>query len=210
MIKAMLLAAGKGTRLAPYTDDCPKPLLPVFGKPLIEYHLERLATAGIEQVVINVGYLGEKIRQAVGCGERFGLKIDYSIEPGEPLGVLAGVQHALPLLGEGAFLLFSSDVWFEGAIPQELLVARDESHFMLVNTAGFDAFDIDDTGHLYTKKIGHDFAGMASLQPAHLACAENDFGQWMRALSSEGKACGSLFNGRWHNVGTPEEWKKLR
>jgi len=82
---AMILAAGRGERMRPLTDRLPKPLLPVRGKPLIEYHLERLAQAGVERIVINLAWLGNMIREALGNGSRFGVRIDYSDEAPQAL-----------------------------------------------------------------------------------------------------------------------------
>lgn len=98
-MKAMILAAGLGTRMRPLTDHCPKPLLPVAGKPLIVHHLERLAAAGIEEVVINVSYRAEQILQALGDGAAFGVSIAWSREA-EPLETGGGLRQALPLLGQ--------------------------------------------------------------------------------------------------------------
>ena len=84
-MKAMILAAGYGKRLRPLTDHTPKPLVPVGGKPLIVHHLEKIAQAGITEVVINLGHLGSKIPQALGNGSAWGLSIEYSDEGAEPL-----------------------------------------------------------------------------------------------------------------------------
>ena len=109
-MKAMILAAGRGQRLRPLTDHTPKPLLKVGGKALIEYHLEKLAAVGIEDVIINIAYLGRQICRALGNGSHWGLNIHYSVEP-EPLETAGAVFHALPLLGDEPFLLINSDVW---------------------------------------------------------------------------------------------------
>src|SRR5690625_5181272 len=103
-VKAMILAAGLGKRMRPLTDHTPKPLLCVRGKPLLQYHLEALAEAGVSDVIINLAYLGEQIRDFVGSGQRFGLRVTYSPEP-EPLETGGAIAHALPLLGEAPFLL---------------------------------------------------------------------------------------------------------
>ncbi|MCD6047659.1 MAG: mannose-phosphate guanyltransferase [Gammaproteobacteria bacterium] len=107
---AMFLAAGRGERLRPLTDDCPKPLLPIHGKPFIVHHLEKCAALGVENVIINVSYLAKKIVDTLGNGQQFGLTIEYSYEE-TPLGPGGGIRQALPLLGEQPFLLISSDIW---------------------------------------------------------------------------------------------------
>ncbi|MEJ2670506.1 MAG: sugar phosphate nucleotidyltransferase [Gammaproteobacteria bacterium] len=109
-MKAMILAAGLGTRLRPLTQTVPKPLIPVKGKPLIVYHLERCRAAGITEVVINVSYLGHQIEAYLADGSAWGLTIRYSREP-EPLDVAGGIRHALPLLGKEPFWCLSADVY---------------------------------------------------------------------------------------------------
>ena len=121
---AMILAAGRGERMRPLTDRLPKPLLPVRGKPLIEYHLERLAQAGIERIVINLAWLGNMIREALGNGSRFGVRIDYSDEAPQALETGGGVFRALPLLGEGAFLVVNGDVFSDYPFSRAVLAAR--------------------------------------------------------------------------------------
>src|SRR6185503_14533154 len=110
---AMILAAGRGERMRPLTDTRPKPLLEVGGKPLIQYHLEALARAGIRDVVINLAWQGEQIRSALGSGARFGVSIRYSEEPEGALETGGGILAALPMLGSGAFLVISGDIWSE-------------------------------------------------------------------------------------------------
>jgi MurNAc alpha-1-phosphate uridylyltransferase len=107
----MLLAAGRGERLRPLTDQTPKPLLEVRGKPLIDWHLEALARAGVREVVINLSWLGARIRAAVGAGARFGLQIHYSEEPAAPLETGGGIVQARRLLGASRFLLVNADTY---------------------------------------------------------------------------------------------------
>jgi MurNAc alpha-1-phosphate uridylyltransferase len=107
----MLLAAGRGERLRPITDTLPKPLVQVAGKPLIVYHLEALARANVREVVINLSWLGEQIRAALGDGSRYGVQIAYSEEGPVPLEAGGGIHRAMPLLGAGPFLVVNSDVW---------------------------------------------------------------------------------------------------
>jgi MurNAc alpha-1-phosphate uridylyltransferase len=109
-MRAMILAAGRGERMRPLTDHLPKPLIPVAGKPLIQWHLEKLARAGFSEVVINHAWLGGMIEQALGSGRQFGLSIRYSAEP-QALETAGGIATALPLLGEDPFLVINGDVW---------------------------------------------------------------------------------------------------
>jgi len=121
-MKAMILAAGRGERMRPLTDTLPKPLLTVMGKPLIVYHIEKLAAAGIEEIIINIAYLGEKIREALGDGSQWNVHIQYSQEP-EPLETAGALLHALPLLStskEEPFILVNGDVWTDFDFISEL------------------------------------------------------------------------------------------
>ena len=107
----MVLAAGRGERLRPLTDHTPKPLLLVRGKALVVWHLEALARAGVREVVINLSWLGESIRQALGGGEQFGVQIQYSEEPAGALEVGGGIFRALPLLGAAPFIVVNGDTY---------------------------------------------------------------------------------------------------
>src|SRR5258708_3655016 len=111
-MKAMLLAAGRGERLRPLTDRLPKALVEAGGKPLIAWHLERLAAAGCREAVVNVSHLGERIVERIGDGARFGLRVAYSREA-ERLETAGGIAQALHLLGTQPFLLVNADVYCE-------------------------------------------------------------------------------------------------
>src|SRR4051812_46298531 len=108
----MVLAAGRGERLRPLTDSLPKALVAAGGKPLIAYHLERLAACGVRDVVVNVSHLAERIIESLGDGRRYGLSILYSREP-EALETAGGIAQALDLLGPAPFLLVNADVYCE-------------------------------------------------------------------------------------------------
>lgn len=108
---AMILAAGRGERMRPLTDTTPKPLLRAGGRALIEYHLEALVRAGIDDIVINHAHLGDRIEAALGDGSRYGARIRYSAEPEGALETGGGIFQALPLLGAGPFLVVNGDVW---------------------------------------------------------------------------------------------------
>jgi len=121
-MKAMILAAGLGTRMRPLTDHTPKPLLCVGGKTLIEYHIDALARAGIRDLVINTAWLGEQIEAALGDGREHGVQIQWSRE-GQPLETAGGIRRALPLLGEAPFVVVNGDIWTDfdfAALPQTL------------------------------------------------------------------------------------------
>ncbi|MDX1698883.1 MAG: sugar phosphate nucleotidyltransferase, partial [Thiohalobacterales bacterium] len=120
-MKAMLLAAGRGERMRPLTDDTPKPLLRIGGQTLIEHHIHALARAGITELVINHAHLGEQIVRALGDGHAHGVSIRYSDENGAALETGGGIYNALPLLGDSPFVVVNADIWtdfpFEGLPP---------------------------------------------------------------------------------------------
>ncbi|OXC88245.1 mannose-1-phosphate guanylyltransferase [Achromobacter sp. KAs 3-5] len=109
-MRAMILAAGRGERMRPLTDRLPKPMLPVGGKPLIVWHLARLAAAGIRDIVINHAWLGHEIERALGDGAAYGVRISYSAEA-TALETAGGIAQALPLLGDDPFLVVNGDIW---------------------------------------------------------------------------------------------------
>ena len=131
-MRAMILAAGRGKRLRPHTDTLPKPLLPVRGKPLIEYHLEALAAAGFREIVINRGHLGERLPEALGDGARWGVTIRWSVEPPEALETGGGLHQALPLLGSGPFLAVNGDIWTDYPFARLRAVKCDYAHLVMI------------------------------------------------------------------------------
>jgi MurNAc alpha-1-phosphate uridylyltransferase len=212
----MILAAGRGERMRPLTDTLPKPLLEVGGKPLIQYHLEALGRAGIEDVVINLAWQGELIRGALGDGERFGLRICYSEEPQGALETGGGILAALPLLGPGPFLAISGDVWTDFPLQSlaRPLASGDVAHFVLVPNPEFHAqgdFGLDG-GRLLDAAPRYTYANIAVLcaeffagrGPGRFALAPLMF-EWIR----RGQVSGELYRGRWHNVGTPMHLTQL-
>ena len=127
-MKAMILAAGRGERMRPLTDTCPKPLLKVRGRPLIVWHILNLVRAGITEIVINHAHLGHMIEEALGDGSQFGAKIQYSPEA-EALETAGGVANALHLLGDQPFLVLSGDIYCPNFDFSEALdVLKDKDH----------------------------------------------------------------------------------
>lgn len=128
---AMILAAGRGERMRPLTDSTPKPLLKVGGKPLIVWHIERLAHADITDLIINHAHLGEQIESALGDGSQFGVNIQYSNE-GTALETAGGIAFALPLLGNSPFAVINGDIWcdYDFTHLPELATALNEKEDM--------------------------------------------------------------------------------
>ena len=130
-MKAFILAAGKGERLKPLTNDCPKPLILIKGKPLLEWNLIKLRSAGINEVVINLHYLGEEIIKYFGNGKSFDMKIVYS-EESELLGTGGALIHAKKYLDNSPFLLMSGDLWTNYPL-QRLISYKTKSKAHLIS-----------------------------------------------------------------------------
>lgn len=210
-MKAMVLAAGLGTRMRPLTDHTPKPLLPVAGKPLIVWHLERLAAAGFDEVVINHAWLGAQIEQRLGDGSEWGLTIRYSPEA-EPLETGGGIFQALPLLGEAPFAVINGDIWTDYPLAQLRRQQPKGAHLVLIDNPEHNPggdFVLADA-RLQEREEGAPaltFAGISVLNPALFAdCQRGAFP--LRPLLTgailRGAATGEHFTGCWLDVGTPE------
>jgi MurNAc alpha-1-phosphate uridylyltransferase len=214
-MKAMLLAAGRGERMRPLTDHCPKPLLPVAGKTLIGWHLERLAAAGIREVVINLSWLGEQIAAALGDGAAHGVSIAWSREPWPALETGGGIFNALPLLGSGPFLLVNGDVWTDVDFASLRLAPADLAQLVLVpnpqhNLKGDFWLDggrvVADGGERLT------YSGVAVMRPELFAGAEAGrfpLLPWLNRAREAGRLGGQKHPGRWLDVGTPERLAQL-
>jgi MurNAc alpha-1-phosphate uridylyltransferase len=214
----MLLAAGLGTRLRPLTARTPKPLLPLAGKPMLQYHIERLVAAGITELVINLSWLGEQIEARFGDGARLGARIRYSREPGAPLDTGGGVRRALPLLGNEPFLVVAGDIWCEypfarlAALPPQRLgtlvvVPNPPQHAQ-------GDFHLAPDGRLNREGRGTacTYAGIALLAPALLAGYEEEvfpLREPLRAAAARGLLEGTRWDGDWEDVGTPERYAAL-
>src|SRR5690625_1936947 len=131
-MKAMILAAGYGTRMGKLTQETPKPLLKVGGEPLIFYHLLALAKAGVQEVVINTGWLGEQLEDAIQEGKQFGVKVHYSREQ-TPLETAGGIRKALPFFGNSPFIVVNGDVWPDVDFSHLFLPENRLAHLVLVD-----------------------------------------------------------------------------
>jgi MurNAc alpha-1-phosphate uridylyltransferase len=211
----MLLAAGKGERLQPVTNVTPKPLVEVRGKPLIDYHLERLATASVATVVINLGWLGEQIMRYVGSGERYGLRVVYSPEGEHILETGGGVHRALPMLGEQPFVVINADIFTDMPLPDIALADEESGHLVLVPKPGFRPhgdFDLVDGKVRNSATPALTYAGFAVYRPEFFSgCEAGRFSivPLMREAADEGRLGGSVYRGDWQDVGTPERLAAL-
>lgn len=215
-MKAMILAAGRGERLRPLTDTVPKPLLQAGSKSLIEHHLFNLAKNGISDVVINIAWLGQQIKETLGTGEKYNLRISYSDEGDQALETAGGIIKALPLLGDDPFLVVNGDIWSDfdlGKLTTNKI--HNEAHLVLVenpehNDKGDFALKdgyLENTGEpmhtysgigIYTKQF---FDGQAT-EKAPLAPI-------LREKIRQHQVTGTLHEGLWTDVGTIDRLQTL-
>ena len=215
MTRAILLSAGRGERLRPLTDTLPKPLIPINHKPLIVYHLEKLSAIGIKDVVINISYLADQIRDTLGDGKKFDLNITYSYEP-EVLETGGGIVQALPLLGDEPFLVISADIYTD--FPYETLskhsLDNTLAHLILVPNPPFHPagdFSLDSTGRI-SNTPAYTYANLGVYHPDLFRdCSPGKYplGPLLRKAADLRLLSGDIYKGVWYNVGTLEELQKL-
>jgi MurNAc alpha-1-phosphate uridylyltransferase len=218
-MKAMLLAAGRGERMRPLTDTCPKPLLQAGGRPLVVWQLERLAAAGFTEVVMNLSWLGAQIEAALGDGARHGVRIEYSREPWPALETGGGIFNALPLLGKEPFLLVNGDVYTDVDYAQLRLTPGDLAHLVLVANPEHHPrgdFWLDEAGRIIaagsevTERLT--YSGVAIIHPELLSGAPGGrfaLLPWLERAREARRLGGQRHNGRWLDVGTPERLASL-
>lgn len=224
MMKAMILAAGKGERMRPLTNVHPKPMLTVNGKPLIQYTVERLQRAGFRELVVNVSWLGEQIEQFLGDGRRFGVVIDYSREV-EPLETGGGIYRALPLLtrhGELPFALVNADVWcdYDFARLHRSLAGSTLAHLILVNnpehhTRGDFVLQDADVLPRDAQRETLTYSGYSVLHPMLFAGCKPDQEKFplldvLMPAITRNQVRGEKHHGMWVDVGTPERLASLQ
>jgi MurNAc alpha-1-phosphate uridylyltransferase len=219
VMKAMILAAGRGERMRPLTDHTPKPLLSVAGQPLIVHHLTALRAAGIVEVVINTGHLGEQLPAALGDGRRWGIGIAWSPEPPEALETGGGIFQALPLLGAEPFIVINGDVWTNYPLTrwtEPPLTPGGLAHLMLVDNpphhAGGD-FTLRDDGQVAEQGASRwTFSGLSVLRPElFTGCQPGRFplGPLLRQAMAVGQVSGEHYRGSWRDIGTPQRLAEL-
>ena len=208
-MRAMILAAGKGERMRPLTLNTPKPLIPVAGVPLIEYHLRALQRAGIHEVVINHAWLGEKIEAHLGDGARFGLHISYSKES-QPLETGGGIYKALAVLGDEPFIVVNGDVFTDYDFSKLVQPIQGLAHLVLINNPEHHLegdFSLAEGRVLSPQAETLTYSGIAVLSPELFAeCQAGAFklAPLLRQAIAQGRVSGEHFNGGWIDVGTQE------
>jgi MurNAc alpha-1-phosphate uridylyltransferase len=213
----MILAAGRGERMRPLTLERPKPLLEAGGAPLIVHHLRALSAAGFEDVVVNLSWLGAMIREALGDGSRYGVRLHYSDEGPEPLETGGGIFRALPLLGAGPFLVLNGDVWtgLDWSGMRGRLDRADLAHLVLVpnpshNSRGDFVLErgriVERDGERLT------FSGAGIYRAALFdGCCDGVFklAPLLRAAARADRVSGEVYDGQWLDIGTPERLAEL-
>ena len=220
-MRTMILAAGRGERMRPLTDRLPKPMLAAGGKPLIVWHLERLARAGLRDVVINHAWLGETLERGLGDGGRFGVRIRWSAE-GRALETAGGVAFALPLLGDEPFLLSNGDIWTDFDVGRARTIAAQ------IEACALDAWCVlvDNPAHnprgdfaLEGGWLANDgphrltYGGIGVYRPALFAGLVRGerapLAPLLRAAAAGRRAGAEYFDGRWADIGTPARLAEL-
>jgi len=230
-MKALIFAAGLGERMRPLTDTTPKPLLEVGGKPLITWHLEKLAAIGVRDVVVNISWLADRFPQVLGDGARWGLRLIYSHEGPVPLETGGGMHHALPLLrgnDDAPFIAINGDIWTDydfARLPRE---PAGDVHLVLVDNPPHNPrgdFTLVANGQVASDGDERlTFAGIGVYRPALFDRWRDVIGDapgadaapprfrltpLLRAAMTRGRASGEHHQGRWTDVGTPQRLAEL-
>lgn len=226
-MKAMILAAGRGERMRPLTDVLPKPLLQLAGKPLIVHHIEALALAGIQDIVINHAWLGHLIEQQLGDGRQFGVHLTYSAEGATGLETAGGIKLALPWLGDQPFVVINGDISTDfdvasllnqpakSALAHLVLVPNPPQHPL--GDFGFDP----QTGLVSSEgQVTFTFSGIGVYHPEffrQVPAGPQKLAPFLRHAMQAGAVTGQVYQGYWADIGTParlaqaeQDWRLLR
>ncbi len=211
---AMILAAGRGERLRPITDTTPKALVEVRGQCLLERHLDAVKAAGVDTVVINLGWLGEQIADRIGSGAHYGLSVVYSPEGEDVLETGGGIHRALPMLGDEAFLVVNADVYTDMPLPTGLADDAD-GHLVLVPKPAHKErgdFDLVDGRVTNSETATLTFSGIALYRPGFFVdCTPGRFplAPMLQRAADASTLSGSVYEGMWEDVGTAEQLEEL-
>jgi MurNAc alpha-1-phosphate uridylyltransferase len=228
MRHALIFAAGLGERMRPLTDRTPKPLLEVRGKPLVVWHLEKLAAVGVHYVVMNTSHLADQFPEALGDGSRWGLRIRYAYEGPVPLETGGGMLNALPLLGAEPFIAINGDIWTDADLAQLPAEPRGLAHLLLVDNPVHHPkgdFALDQQGVVHNDGEARlTFSGIgvyrrelldswreilgdnvdANIKPPRFKIAPV-----LRSAIDRDAITGTHYRGAWTDVGTPERLASL-
>ena len=215
-MRAMILAAGRGERMRPLTDTLPKPLIEVRGKPLIVWHLEKLAAAGFKEIVINIAHLGYKIPELLGDGSKWGLSISYSDE--QKCGALesaGGIKKALALLGDAPFLVVNGDVFCEYEFDISFTLAEKKAHLILVPNPQHNEkgdFGLEDGLVTNMSEQMYTFSGIGYYSPSffeRVGEQKSGLASHLRKAIEKKELSGEVFTKMWHDIGTKERLQKV-
>jgi N-acetyl-alpha-D-muramate 1-phosphate uridylyltransferase len=228
MRHALIFAAGLGERMRPLTDRTPKPLLEVHGKPLVVWHLEKLAAIGVHYVVVNTSHLADQFPETLGDGSRWGLRIRYAYEGPVPLETGGGMLNALPLLGPEPFIAINGDIWTDADFAQLPAEPRGVAHLMLVDNPAHHPkgdFALDQQGVVHNDgETRLTFSGIGVYRrdvldhwrdvigdniDANAKPPRFKFAPLLRAAMDRGAITGTHYRGAWTDVGTPERLASL-
>lgn len=212
----MILAAGRGERMRPLTDHAPKPLLLAAGKPLIEHTIKQLVAAGFNDIVINHAHLGLQIEDRLGNGRQFGANISYSPEGDQALETAGGIINALPLLGDGVFLVVNGDIATDFAFAELKSLTIDLAHLVLVDNPAHNTrgdFGLDKTGLVVANSTEQlTFSGIGLYRAElfdNIPPGPSKLGPLLRLAIASGRVSGQKMNGFWMDIGTPERLQEL-
>jgi N-acetyl-alpha-D-muramate 1-phosphate uridylyltransferase len=215
-MKAMILAAGRGERMRPLTDNMPKPLLPVAGKPLIEHTISQLVSAGFTRIIINHARFGQQIEDKLGNGKSLGAEIIYSAEGDEPLETAGGIINALPLLGTEPFLVVNGDIATDFPFAGLHKLTVETAHLVLVDNPEHHKagdFGLDSTGKVTENdELRLTFSGLGIYHPIlfrNSLPGKSKLAPLLRDVIKENKVTGQHYSGFWMDIGTPERLQEL-
>lgn len=212
----MILAAGRGERMRPLTDMTPKPLLEVQGKPLIVWHIEKLAACGFNEIVINIAHLGYKIPEFLGNGSKWGVQISYSDE--QQSGALesaGGIIKALPLLGNEPFLVVNGDIFCDYTFDANFDLKNRLAHLILVPNPEHNAsgdFGLEENLLVNKKDIAYTFSGIGYYSPKLFDSLESEklpLAPLLREAIDKKEISGEVYHGMWHDIGTPQRLQMI-
>jgi MurNAc alpha-1-phosphate uridylyltransferase len=215
-MKAMILSAGRGKRMRPLTDTMPKPLLEVNSKPLIVWHIERLAKNGFKEIVINIAHLGYKIPKALGDGSKWGVKLIYSDE--QKSGALesaGGIKKALPFLSNQPFLVLNGDIFCEYEFDPNFELKDKLAHLILVPNPPHNPngdFGLKDDIVLNKHTEMFTFSGIGYYSPKlfkDIKLQKSPLAPLLRQKISKKEVSGEVFKKMWHDIGTPTRLKEI-
>ena len=207
-MKAMILSAGLGSRMLPLTKHTPKPLLKVNNKSLIVWHIEKLASLGFKEIIINIAHLAPLIPKALGNGEKWNINILYSDESNEGmLESAGGIIKALPLLGEETFLVVNGDVWSDYIFNPVIDLKSKLAHLIMVKNPEHNLL-----GDFFIDKEKFTFSGIGYYHPdffKHLKYGKQALGTLLKRGIAENTISLELYKGEWSDIGTPERLKEI-